>query len=232
MKIFISPWDSPAQNCALEEYMITERPDDVLLLYRNHPSVIIGRNQTVAAEIDGEFCRAHRIEVVRRLSGGGAVYHDYGNINYSFIANKEASPVLDRDFLTPIVTVLHRMGIEATAGHRKELLVDGRKISGTASHVTRNRQLFHGTLLHRSDLEVLHRALRGDRTVRGKGVASVPSPVINLSDLLGNDDTTEQFLQQLGALLLDYYHLTAYATLAPEECERILTLAQKYDSKI
>ena len=232
MKIFISPWDSPAQNCALEEYMITERPDDVLLLYRNHPSVIIGRNQTVAAEIDGEFCRVHRIEVVRRLSGGGAVYHDYGNINYSFIANKEASPVLDRDFLTPIVTVLHRMGIEATIGHRKELLVDGRKISGTASHVTRNRQLFHGTLLHRSDLEVLHRALRGDRTVRGKGVASVPSPVVNLSDLLGNDDTTEQFLHQLGSLLLNYYHLTAYATLTPEECERILTLAQKYDSEI
>ena len=135
---------------------------------------------------------------------------------------------MDRDFLTPIVTVLHWMGIEATAGHRKELLVDGRKISGTASHVTRNRQLFHGPLLHRSDLEVLHR----DRTVRGKGVASVPSPVVNLSDLLGNDDTTEQFLHQLGSLLLNYYHLTAYATLTPEECERILTLAQKYDSEI
>ena len=108
MKIIISPWNSPAQNCALEEYMITERPDDVLLLYSNRPSVINGRNQTVAAEIDETFCRTHQIEVVRRLSGGGAVYHDYGNINYSFIANKEASPVLDRDFLTPIRTATYR----------------------------------------------------------------------------------------------------------------------------
>lgn len=93
------------RNCALEEYMVTERHDDVLLLYRNTPSVILGRNQTVAAEIDGDFCRAHGIEVVRRLSGGGAVYHDLGNINYAFVSNKEASPVLDRDFLRPVVTL-------------------------------------------------------------------------------------------------------------------------------
>lgn len=232
MKIIISPWDSPAQNCALEEYMITERPDDVLLLYRNRPSVIIGRNQTVAAEIDETFCRTHQIEVVRRLSGGGAVYHDYGNINYSFIANKEASPVLDRDFLTPIVAVLRHIGIIATVGHRKELLVDGRKISGTASHVTRNRQLFHGTLLHRSDLEMLHHALRGDRSVRGKGVASVPSPVINMSDLLGNDDTTEQFLNHIGSLLLEYYHLEDYTPLTDDEVEHIVAISPKYSNEI
>ena len=103
------------------------------------------KKATVAAEIDGDFCRAHGIEVVRRLSGGGAVYHDLGNINYAFVSNKEASPVLDRDFLRPVVTLLQVLDVEATAGKRKELLAGGRKISGTASHVTRNRQLFHGT---------------------------------------------------------------------------------------
>ena len=85
MKLILSPWHSPVRNCALEEYMVTERHDDVLLLYRNTPSVILGRNQTVAAEIDGDFCRAHGIEVVRRLSGGGAVYHDLGNLNFPFL---------------------------------------------------------------------------------------------------------------------------------------------------
>ena len=142
MELILSPWHSPVRNCALEEYMVTERHDDVLLLYRNTPSVILGRNQTVAAEIDGDFCRAHGIEVVRRLSGGGAVYHDLGNINYAFVSNKEASPVLDRDFLRPVVTLLQVLGVKATTGKRKELLAGGRKISGTASHVTRNRHLF------------------------------------------------------------------------------------------
>ena len=99
--------------------MVTERHDDVLLLYRNTPSVILGRNQTVAAEIDGDFCRAHGIEVVQRPLGGGAVYHDLGNINYAFVSNKEASPVLDRDFLRPVVTLLQVLGVEATVGKRK-----------------------------------------------------------------------------------------------------------------
>ena len=221
MKLILSPWHSPMRNCALEEYMVTERHDDVLLLYRNTPSVILGRNQTVAAEIDGDFCRAHGIEVVRRLSGGGAVYHDLGNINYAFVSNKEASPVLDRDFLRPVVTLLQVLGVEATAGKRKELLAGGRKISGTASHVTRNRQLFHGTLLHRTDLHMLEQALRGDRTARGKGVASVPSPVANIAELLHSDETTEAFLERFGALLLQYYGLSGYSSISPNETERI-----------
>ena len=221
MELILSPWHSPVRNCALEEYMVTERHDDVLLLYRNTPSVILGRNQTVAAEIDGDFCRAHGIEVVRRLSGGGAVYHDLGNINYAFVSNKEASPVLDRDFLRPVVTLLQVLGVEATTGKRKELLAGGRKISGTASHVTRNRQLFHGTLLHRTDLHMLEQALRGDRTARGKGVASVPSPVANIAEMLHSDETTEAFLERFGALLLQYYGLSGYSPISPNETERI-----------
>ena len=154
-------------------------------------------------------------------SGGGAVYHDLGNINYAFVSNKEASPVLDRDFLRPVVTLLQVLGVEATAGKRKELLAGGRKISGTASHVTRNRQLFHGTLLHRTDLHMLEQALRGDRTARGKGVASVPSPVANIAELLHSDETTEAFLERFGALLLQYYGLSGYSSISPNETERI-----------
>lgn len=89
--------DSPAFNCALEEYLLTERPaGDVLLFYINRPSVIVGRNQRIEAEVDTGYCCEHGIEVVRRLSGGGTVFHDYGNINYAFIADKGSVPVLDR----------------------------------------------------------------------------------------------------------------------------------------
>ncbi len=222
MNLILSPWHSPIRNCALEEYLITERHDDVLLLYRNRPSVILGHNQTVSAEVDVAFCRAHGIEVVRRLSGGGAVYHDLGNINYAFVSNKGASPVLDRDFLKPIVAVLQTLGIEATVGRRRELLVGERKISGTASHVTRNRQLFHGTLLHRTNMLLLEHALRGNSAVRGKGVASIPSPVVNIAELLHDGATTDSFLEQFGACLLRHYGLTDYTPITPDEVEAIV----------
>ena len=176
--------DSPVLNGLLEEHLLTERPSgDVLLFYINRPSVIVGRNQRIEAEVDTDYCLRHGIEIVRRLSGGGTVYHDYGNINYAFIVDKDERPVLDRDFATPIIDALRPLGVEAVSGERKELLVGGYKISGTASHVARTRILFHGTLLHRTDLGALDRALRGDVSKRGRKVASVPSPVMNLATL-------------------------------------------------
>ncbi len=208
MLLFRSLSDSPAYHCALEEYLLTERPEkDVLLFYINRPSVIVGRNQTIEAEVDEEYCRRQGIEVIRRMSGGGTVYHDRGNINYAFITDKDAVPVLDRDFTTPIVEALASLGIRATVGARKELLCDGYKISGTASHVTRTRQLFHGTLLYDSDLNALSLALRGDRSRRGKGVPSVPSPVANLKARRPETETTEGFLD----LLIGYF-ARRYAT--------------------
>ena len=130
--------DSPVLNGLLEEHLLTERPlGDVLLFYINRPSVIVGRNQRIEAEVDTDYCLRHGIEIVRRLSGGGTVYHDYGNINYAFIVDKDERPVLDRDFATPIIDALRPLGVEAVSGERKELLVGGYKISGTASHVAR-----------------------------------------------------------------------------------------------
>lgn len=205
--------DSPAFNCALEEYLLTERPEkDVLLFYINRPSVIVGRNQRIEAEIDTAYCRRCGIDVVRRLSGGGTVYHDYGNINYAFLSDKGAQAALDRDFTAPMVDALRSLGVEATVGRRKELLVGGLKVSGTASHVTRTSQLFHGTLLHDCDLRALALALRGEQALRGKSVASVPSPVTNLRPLAGPAETTEGFLSRLAA-----YFAGRYATdLVPD----------------
>lgn len=205
MELIVSSTQCPEANLAAEQNMVTERHDDVLFLYINSPSVIVGRNQNPAAEADLEFCAAHGIPVLKRISGGGTVYHDTGNVNYSFITNTGAVSVLDTDFLSPIVTALRTFGVEASIGSRKELLIGQRKISGTASHVTRGRQLFHGTLLYNTDLELLHRAIAGNKSLRGKHVASISSPVANMIDYTEERLSTPQFFNRLAAFFREYY---------------------------
>lgn len=190
--------DDPVYNAGLEKKYLTEHPaQEVLLFYINRPAVIVGRNQCIEAEANTPYCRQHNIEIVKRISGGGTVYHDYGNINYAFIIPKGNIPVLEMDFATPIIKALHSFGINAAVGQRKELLVDNKKISGTASHVTRDRILFHGTLLHHTDLSHLKYALQGTPSVRGKSVASIPSPVINLTEITKTNETTQDFLEKI-----------------------------------
>lgn len=218
MHLLRSLSDSPEFNCALEEYLLTERPfRDVLLFYINRPSVIVGRNQKIEAEVNTAYCRQHGIEVIKRLSGGGTVYHDYGNINYSFIVDKAGTAVLDRDFGTPLTAALAALGIPVTVGDRKELLTsNGYKISGTAAHITRDSELFHGTLLFRTDLTVLERTLQGDRSLRGRSVASVSSPVINLSDFRPQNETTEDFLRLLCNFFMHYYQTQPIQPISDE----------------
>jgi lipoate-protein ligase A len=206
MKILRSLSDSPAFHCDLERQLLTERAgEDVLLLYINRPAVIVGRNQQVEAEVDRSYCDLHGIEIIRRITGGGAVYHDYGNINYAFIVDRDLRQPMDMDFTSPVLSALSAAGVEATAGARKELLVDGRKISGTASLVTGRRILFHGTLLHNTNLNHLSLALRGEPARRGKHIASVPSDVMNLSEITGADESTPQFLERIVNFLTAYY---------------------------
>ena len=210
MEIIVSPTRKPEVNLAAEKTLVTERHDDVLFLYINTPSVIVGRNQLPEAEADLDYCFLHGIPVLKRLSGGGTVYHDEGNINYAFVGGAEKGSALDRDFLTPVIDALASFGITATAGKRKELLVDGKKISGTAAHVTRGRQLFHGTLLYDTDLERMHHALNGNKALRGKHVASVPSQVTNLLPYMAEKITPEEFLRRLAGFFERYYRGSAF----------------------
>lgn len=206
MLLIKSTSDDPVYNGELEKKYVTERPaQDVLLFYINRPSVIVGRNQLIEAEVNVAYCQQHGIAVVKRLSGGGTVYHDHGNINYAFIVSKNGTPVLDMDFATPVIDALRSFGIHARTGQRKELLVGDKKISGTASHITRDRVLYHGTLLYRTDLTHLHQALQGDPAQRGKSVASIPSPVVNIADLLQTDESTGTFLHRLITFFEGYY---------------------------
>ena len=183
MELVVSDIKDPALNLALEEFLFNKTDMEYALFYVNAPSVIIGCNQVWENEINEAFCQLHNIPVYRRISGGGAVYHDYGNINYSFITNKKGNKTdLNAEFLKPIVVALTIFGCQPVVGQRKDLwLPDGFKISGTASHVTATRIMHHGTLLYESDINKLTGALASKKkNTVVKGIESVPSPVKNI----------------------------------------------------
>lgn len=207
--IVLSQSTSPSFNLAAEEYLFSKAGEDFLLLYVNEPSVIIGSNQAVLNEVDQDFCIEHDIRIVRRLSGGGAVYHDRGNLNFSFIHGKTGEP-LSAGFLDPVIEVLRAMNISAEVRKRKDLWLEGHKISGTASHLSKGRELHHGTLLYDTDLERLLKALNPERRdLVKKATASVPSPVKNIRSYLMEkyqyspepELFFQQFARQMGLLL-------------------------------
>ncbi|WP_298648053.1 lipoate--protein ligase family protein [uncultured Proteiniphilum sp.] len=224
MNIILSHSTSPAFNLAAEEHLFSKTGEDFLFLYINEPSVIIGSNQAVLNEVDQDFCIEHDIRIVRRLSGGGAVYHDTGNLNYSFIHGKTGAPLSAR-FLDPVVEVLHVLDIPVEIRKRKDLWLEGYKISGTASHLSRGRELHHGTLLYDTDLQMLLKALSAEkRDMVRKATASVPSPVKNIRSYLktrGSSPEPEQFFRQFArqmGLLLGTNHV---GTFCDEEKGRI-----------
>lgn len=194
MQYYISEWSDPAMNLALEELLFSKIEEEFVLFYVNSPSVIIGCNQVLQNEVNEPFCQEKGIGIFRRMTGGGTVFHDDGNLNYSFIVNKK-SPLsgMGGNFLAPVISALQQMNIEAYQGSRKEILVTGDyKVSGTASHLKGMREIHHGTLLFNSELDVLKTAISSvDKNPLLKGVASVPSKVINLQEILSENDADE-----------------------------------------
>lgn len=192
---------NPSINLAIEEYILRNLVDfpDVLLFYINEPSIIIGRHQNAIEEINRDYVEAHNIHVVRRLSGGGAVYHDHGNLNYSFITRGGKEDVLNfRKFTAPVVSALNQMGVAAELGGRNDILVDGRKISGNAIYSTAQGIVCHGTLLLSADLTRLSDALNPKpEKITSKGIQSVRSRVANISEFLSEPIAIEAFRQKL-----------------------------------
>jgi lipoate-protein ligase A len=193
----VNPCTDPYFNLALEEYFLKHVPgvDDLVIFWRNSPTVVIGRNQNTAAEINQPFIVDRRIQVVRRLSGGGAVYHDLGNLNFTFIT---ATPVNSHDrfshFTVPVIRALTTLGIRAEFSGRNDLTIDGQKFSGNAQYLHRGRLLHHGTILFDTDLSVLAQALAGsDTKYSAPAVPSVRSRVTTIRPWLKQSIALTEF---------------------------------------
>ncbi len=222
----------PAYNLAFEEYVQTHRrTGNYLILWQNRNAVIIGRNQNAEEEINAAFVKEHGIKVIRRNTGGGAVYHDMGNLNYSFIT--DAGDIAERTvtaFTEPVVKALKALGLDAEASGRNDILVSGRKVSGTAQHLIRGRILHHGTLLFESNHEMIAGALNPDPTkFQSKSVKSVRSRVGNIRSFLPADMPLQGFWDYLKiALTADGIKPIS---LSAEELAIIDQLkAEKYDT--
>lgn len=193
---------NPFYNLAFEEYVLYNCLEgDWLILWQNDNTIVIGQNQNTEAEINRAFVEANGIHVVRRATGGGAVYHDLGNLNYSFITDRCQQESMER-FTRPVVEALRGLGLNAEASGRNDILIDGKKVSGTAQRIHRNRILHHGTLLFDSDPEKIAGALHADpEKFRSKSTASVRSRVGNIRASLQTDMTVAQFWAYLKQVL-------------------------------
>ncbi|WP_027183178.1 lipoate--protein ligase [Desulfovibrio inopinatus] len=191
----------PAFNLAAEEWLLTQTDAEIFMLWRNASAVIVGRNQNTLSQIDEVFVRERNIPVVRRLSGGGAVFHDLGNINFTFISNGTPSDKLDFNrFTAPILDALRSMGVDGSLDGRNDLVINGQKFSGNAQHFHKNRILHHGTLLFASDIADVSGALRVDpEKYRDKAVKSVKKRVTNISSHLPEPMDVTEFLDVLMA---------------------------------
>lgn len=186
----------PYFNLAAEEYVLKHFTEDCFMLWRNEPCIIVGKHQNTLAEINIDYIKKKDIKVVRRLSGGGAVFHDLGNLNFTFIANEEpGNNLVDfRKFTRPIIEVLQKLDINAEFSGRNDLVIDGKKFSGNAEHVFGNRVLHHGTLLFSAVMTDLINALNVDPSkFTDKAVKSVKSRVTNITEHLKKELTVLDF---------------------------------------
>ena len=197
MKLLIHNRTEPSFNLACEEYFLARTDLELDIFWRNTPVVVIGRNQDAEAETDGAYRERHGIGLIRRITGGGAVYHDLGNICYTHI-RRYGGPVDFRRFAAPMVSALRALGVDAAFAGRNDILAGGRKISGTAQTIRKGRALHHGTILYDVDLERLAGALRvGEEKYKGRGIASVAARVANVRPMLADGPEPEDFIGRL-----------------------------------
>lgn len=221
---------NPYFNLALEEYVLTQKQAvSFLILWQNDNAVIIGNNQNAYEEINAEFAEKFSIKVVRRMSGGGAVYHDLGNLNYSFITDMdESNGFTINDFTRPVIAALGRMGVKAKADGRNDITVNGRKVSGSAQRIYKNRILHHGTLLFNSDLSRLSGVLnvRPEKFI-SKSTKSVAGRVGNISDSLPIKITVDEFRDRLALSFSEDVPFESYE-LTEEDIVAVKAIAKKY----
>ncbi|MDD2619927.1 MAG: lipoate--protein ligase [Syntrophomonadaceae bacterium] len=196
----INPANDPYFNLALEEYAVKNLPasDNYFILWQNRPAVIIGRNQNTIEEINQDYIKEKNITVARRMSGGGAVYHDYGNLNFTLVVNENNDFANFAKFTRPVINTLKRLGIEAENNGRNDISIEGKKFSGNAQFKYKNRLMHHGTILFDTSIEEMVHALNpGAEKISSKGIKSVRSRVTNISEHLSVPVSIEKFKQIL-----------------------------------
>ena len=201
MQFLVNKSTNPFFTLALEEYLLknVDIKEDYFILWQNEPTIVIGKHQNTLKEINMNFVQNNNINVVRRNSGGGAVYHDLGNINFTFITKYDEKHLLDfKTFTNPVVYSLGKLNVKAELSGRNDILIDGRKISGNSQHIYKDRFLHHGTLLFNSELENLVKALNVDNDkILSKGIESIKSRVTNIKEHVKEDIFMEEFKEIL-----------------------------------
>lgn len=228
MKNIVLPDNTPhslAFYLALEEYVARNFDEVAFFVWQSAPTVIIGRNQVLEAEVNLEYCRSHSVTVVRRKSGGGCVYSDKGNIMISYISERgDVASVFDR-YLSALASSLCRLGLDAERSERNDVLVEGKKVSGNAFHMLPDRSIVHGTLLYDTDFDALEEAIRPPvEKLQRHGIKSVRQRVANLKDSLdpGVISSVDDLMSYLvndfcdGEVLLDSQDMAAVEAIEKE----------------
>ena len=222
----------PAYNLALEQFVFDslDRSNSYIMLWQNHSSIIVGKNQNTSAEINAAFVNANNINVVRRLSGGGAVYHDLGNLNYTFITDASADNTINiAAYCKPILEALISFGVPAEISGRNDMTIEGKKISGNAQYIRQGRLMHHGTLLYDSCTEMLVKALNvSDDKIESKGIKSIKSRVINIRPFMSRDMSINEFRDALKKYLFNAFDMKEYHLSPDENSEALKLKEQKY----
>lgn len=223
---------TPAYNLALEEYLMRHRTEDFFILWRNSLAIVLGKHQNAMAEINPNYVHENQIPVLRRLSGGGTVFHDTGNFNFTFILNGQKGKMVDfKRYTAPIRHFLQSIGVPAEFSPRNDLFVGEKKISGNAEHLYKQRVLHHGTLLFSSNLKALSAGLHANKKAyTDKAVQSVRKPVANISDFLSQKISINEFQNQLFQYVLQSYPNASITELSAHEHQIVETIQhQKYN---
>ena len=237
MYFVIDKLTDPQWNLAAEEYLFKHLNEPVFRLWQNENAVIVGHHQNALAEINIDYVSQNGIKVVRRLTGGGAVFHDLGNVNFTFIDNRidnEDTSSMFARFTKPIIEALEGLGVKAYLEGRNDLLIDGRKFSGNAVAVYKNRVLQHGTLLFSSSMADLSQALASrPEKFTGKSVQSNRSRVTNISEHLAQPMSVESFIDYMDNYIrnsraMDY---KLYSYSSKDLCEISKLKAEKYSKE-
>ncbi len=221
----------PYFNLATEEYLLKNKQEDVFMLWSSDSSIVVGKHQNALAEINHRYVRENHIKVARRLSGGGTVFHDPGNLNFTFIRKMEKIEEVNyKLFLAPVKAALEGLGLTITSSKRDDLLLDEKKISGNAQHVFKKRVLHHGTLLFDSHLSKLKNALKVDLSrFEDKAVQSNRSTVTNIMGYLPQPMTVGEFGQYMFETISKSFEGYEVAELSPEDHAAIQVLRdEKY----